>query len=393
MAFDPNSVKDVMRPIEAARGLPNSFYVDQETYDLERENVFFSNWAGLGFGCDVPNIGDASPVTFHGMPMLMLRDRKGDVRVFQNICRHRGMILVNEPQNIKGAITCQYHMWCYGLDGKLRSTPNVGGSGVNDHPDIDKTTLGLIEVRSYVWRDVVFVNVSGTAPAFEDYARETMERWKEFEQPLYFGGPDSVLEYHLNTNWKLAIENYCEAYHLPSIHPGLNSYSKLEDHYNIFGAGPHAGQGTLVYSAQVDEAGREFDRFKDLTDKWDTAAEYLAFFPNVLFGVHKDHTFAFIIESHGLNKTVERVAIHYASAAMLDSDYAALRQNNRKLWNSVFLEDVEVVEGMQRGRACRSFDGGKFSPVMDEATHYFHRWVAEQMVKGADDNKIAAAAE
>lgn len=390
MPFDPASLAPVMQPVSAARGLPNTFYIDEDTFALEREHVFFANWAGLGFASDVANKGDVKPISFLGMPMLLARDRKGVVRVFHNICRHRGMILVKEPQNFKTAVTCAYHMWCYGLDGKLRTTPNVGGPGVDEHADIDKGALGLHEVRSHIWKDVVFVNVSGTAPAFDDYTGDLLSRWSEFEKPMVFGGQDSILEYDLKTNWKLAIENYCESYHLPSIHPGLNSYSKLEDHYNIQGPGPFAGQGTRVYSAQVDDSGREFDRFDGLSDTWDAGAEYIALFPNVLLGVHKDHVFAFIIEPQGLHRTTERCNVYYTGEAMLDHDYDAMRQNNRKLWNSVFLEDVEVVEGMQAGRACRAFDGGKFSPVMDEPTHHFHRWVAEQIAAGTGLARAAA---
>jgi hypothetical protein len=50
------------------------------------------------------------------------------------------------------------------------------------------------------------------------------------------------------------------------------------------------------------------------------------------------------------------------------------------MWRQVFLEDVFVVEGMQRGRHAAGFDGGKFSPVMDAPTHCFHEWVARQFL-------------
>ena len=76
-----------------------------------------------------------------------------------------------------------------------------------------------------MWRDVVFVNLSGLAPEFSYIARPLRERWAEFEQPIYSGGADSMFTLEVDCNWKLAVENYCEAYHLPFIHPGLNSYS------------------------------------------------------------------------------------------------------------------------------------------------------------------------
>src|SRR3546814_2820578 len=41
--------------------------------------------------------------------------------------------------------------------------------------------------------------------------------------------------YELRANWKLAVENYLECYHLPWVHPGLNSYSPLAEHeYRVF---------------------------------------------------------------------------------------------------------------------------------------------------------------
>ena len=56
-----------------------------------------------------------------------------------------------------------------------------------------------------------------------------------------------------------------------------------------------------------------------------------------------------------------------------------MRQKNANMWAEVFAEDIFVVEGMQKGRRASMFDGGKFSPVMDNPTHDFHAWVARQM--------------
>ena len=51
------------------------------------------------------------------------------------------------------------------------------------------------------------------------------------------------------------------------------------------------------------------------------------------------------------------------------------------MWKDVFLEDIEVLEGMQAGRMAQSYDGGKFSAVMDYPTHHFHKWVAQRMMR------------
>lgn len=365
----------VRQPIGQANGLPNAHYIDPTVFTEERAALLMSGWAGLAVAADVPEPGDAKPMTFLDMPLLLIRDKAGQVRVFQNICRHRGMILVDAPRKIEGAIRCPYHSWCYSTEGRLVSTPHVGGPGQNTADGIDRDLLGLIEVRSHIWMDVVWINTSGDAPAFEDVNADLIARWSEFDKPLYHGGADSRFQLEVNCNWKLAVENYCESYHLPWVHPGLNSYSRLEDHYHIEKHGRFSGQGTLVYRQLKDDVGATFPDFDGLSDKWDTAAEYITAYPNVLLGVHRDHAFAIILVPQGPGKTTENVHLYYAQP---DTD-PGLRARNTEQWQQVFKEDIFVVEGMQRGRHAPMFDGGRFSPAMDGPTHMFHDWVASRM--------------
>ena len=370
-----NTVTDlsaVRRPITQAQGLPNAHYINQAVHAEECQALLASQWAGLAVASDAPEPGDAVPLTFLDMPLLLIRDRQGVVRVFQNICRHRSMILVEEPRKIEGAIRCPYHSWCYSTEGKLVSTPHVGGAGQNSHDGIDRALLGLIEVRSQIWRDVVWINMSGDALPFEEAMAPIIARWAEFDKPLYHGGADSTFQLAVNGNWKLAVENYCESYHLPWIHPGLNSYSRLEDHYHIEEPGQFSGQGTQVYRQLTGSDGGVFPDFHGLSKTWDTAAEYISVFPNVLLGVHRDHAYAILLIPEGQTRTVEHVHIYYSHP---DTD-AALRRRNTEQWKLVFEEDIFVVEGMQRGRLAPGFDGGRFSPAMDGPTHLFHDWVA-----------------
>lgn len=375
-------LNDVLKPVDQARGLPNAHYVDPDTFAEERDSVLFANWAGIGFGKDIPAHGDAMPVDFLGMPLVAVRDKDGSINVFQNTCRHRGMTLVQEKGRVRGTLRCPYHSWCYGLDGRLVTTPHVGGPGHNTHEEIRRDELGLLRIRSHVWRDVIFVNISGNAPEFEDYAADVLERWKEFDQPVHHGGESSSFKLDVATNWKLAVENYCESYHLPWVHPGLNSYSRLEDHYHIEVPGAYSGQGTHVYRQLKGENGEIFPDFPGLSQKWDEGAEYIAFYPNVLFGVHRDHAFAILLEPKALDRTVEHVELYYTQEGAQDEKWASLRQRNAEQWKLVFEEDVFVVEGMQKGRHGIGFDGGKFSPAMDGPTHMFHHWVATQIING-----------
>ena len=379
------SLDRVAHSIENANGLPNAHYIDREVFEFERNKLLFGNWAGIGLASDVPEAGDAVPVDFAGLPLLLLRDRDGSIAVFQNTCRHRGMILVEKKCNLRGTIRCPYHSWSYNLDGTLRATPHVGGPGLNYDNSLSREELGLFRIRSHVWRDVVFVNVSGHAADFDVHAASLKQRWHEHEQQLFHGGTDSSFTFDVASNWKLVVENYCESYHLPWVHPGLNSYSRIEDHYHIEELGSFAGQGTRVYRQITDEHGRQFPDFKGLSEFWHRGAEYISFFPNVLFAAQRDHAYVILLLPDGPARTLERVELYYAEDLSESHDFAKLKRQNRELWHGVLEEDLFVVEGMQKGRNGLYFDGGRFAPKMDGPTFVFHRWVVGQLAGAQAD--------
>lgn len=387
-----DAVRAVMTPGEPGCGLPNPAYVDEDIFTLEQEAVFAATWACIGFEKDAPLVGDVFPLSFLDQPLVMVRSSDSDIRVFHNVCSHRGMILVEEPGNTRGLLRCPYHSWCYDLQGDLKRTPYIGGPDQDDHPCFDKSDHGLRAVRTATAFGMVFVNLSGEAPAFKDVHADFLSRWAEFKDaPLTHGGADSTLTFTLETNWKLAVENYCESYHLPWVHPGLNSYSRIEDHYNINEPGRFSGQGTTVYAPTLMEGSdKTFPVLPDLSDMWATGAEYIALYPNVLLGIHKDHAFAILIMPDGPHRCHEQVEIFYYSDASARPDYADLREANASAWQQVFAEDVGVVEGMQRGRASSGFGGGVFSPVLDTPTRCFHMWIAEKYLSFSKPQTIAA---
>ena len=137
----------------------------------------------------------------------------------------------------------------------------------------------------------------------------------------------------------------------------------------------------MVYNPTLEEDGKMFADFEGLSDKWDTGAEYIALYPNVLIGVHRDHFFCILLEPVSHDATVERVEIYYTSEENAGETFANLRTRNTAMWREIFEEDIFVVEGMQSGRRAAHFDGGKFSPAMDAPTHNFHDWVASEVAK------------
>jgi len=162
------------------------------------------------------------------------------------------------------------------------------------------------------------------------------------------------------------------------VHPALNTYSKLEDHYNIEEEGHFSGQGTLVYDPERD--GAPLPKFPNLPPEWDKRAEYLALYPNVMLGIHADHFYAVRVLPDGPDKALETFDIYYVGDEPTGAGFGNVRASVRETWREVFLEDVGVVEGMQAGRASPGFDGGVFTPVLEGPSHCFHRWNARAMM-------------
>ena len=161
---------------EAASGLPNAAYWSDDWLRLEEERLFARNWVFACAEAEVPKPGDVKPIEIAGVPIFVVRGRDGAVRAFQNVCRHRGAQLIQAPCNRK-VLTCPYHAWTYGLDGKIRSRPHFHGAGqIDSFEDGGGPRLDLVAVRAEQLFGCVFVNLSGSAPplaeAFADLSEQ-----------------------------------------------------------------------------------------------------------------------------------------------------------------------------------------------------------------------------
>lgn len=390
------AIDNVRKPLAEATGMPNAVYEDSSLFDFERDHVLGKSWAALGFTTDLPVNGFAKPYDFMGLPLAIMRNKEGEFKVFHNVCSHRGMILLREETEVEGMVRCPYHSWTYDLNGNLKGTPHIGGYGKHKAEGFACENHGLREVRSHVWGGMVFINLSGDAVDFEEYIKPLVHRWgdfcgKEGWDSLTTANTGSQLQLEVQCNWKLAVENYCEAYHLPWVHPGLNTYSPLNQHYNLEVGENMAGQGSYNYNL-ADVAGTHLPRFPHWPEDRLRQAEYISLYPNVLLGLQVDHFFAIILEPKAPNKTVENLRLFYVGEEACGDQYAACRHSQLEAWRVVFGEDVFAVEGMQVGRKSPGFSGGVFSPVLDGPTHHFHNWVANHYAANSENDVSAATA-
>ena len=370
------------QPTAGASALPNRAYTDPAFLEHEQRVLFAPTWICIGTGASIPNAGDVRPVSWLGAPLVLVRAADGGINVFHNVCRHRGNELVWEAGNAGGAIRCPYHSWTYGFDGGLRATPHVGGPGVHHLDSIDPATCGLVAARSAVWLDQVFVNLSGDAEPFADFIAPLQARIDTLADRRWFDSMHAdtelgTLDVEFGGNWKLCVENNLEAYHLPWVHPALTALSPLENHEMLFGDG-FAGQITHGYDHEPITGGAF-----SVIDEWPgLSAEYPTLYPNLFIGLQCDHLWTRRVEPIAPDRSIDVLQIYYFDERALSPELATVRAQRTEAWKQVFLEDLSVVEGMQRGRHSPAFDGGRFSEVMDTTSHHFARWAARRL--GAD---------
>ena len=384
--LDLKKIKVVNKNIDKAHGLPNECYTDLDYLSIERKKIFENKWVVIGVGSSLPNIGDAKPFDLLGIPLIILRDKNNKIRIFHNVCSHRGFKILQEKCKIKNVIRCPYHSWSYDMSGNLIATPHIGGMNKHNCNKFSKSKSGLKEVRSHVWLDLIFVNLNNNEIDFEKYIKPLSDRWKKFwpikdRKLMVYSNDYGYFNLNAKCNWKFAIENYCESYHLPTIHPELNKVSNINDHYHIQGLpNRFAGQGSNKYE-QLIKGNKKFNTFPNWDKNNLKKSEYVALFPNVMIGLHIDHFYVFWLEPLAINKTREHMQMYYVgNASANEKELKELRKENLKFWKNVMLEDIVAIEGMQSGRNSPSYNGGNFSPTMDQPTHQFHKWVTGNLI-------------
>ncbi len=202
--------------------LPGHFYTDPQIFSLEQAKIFEQMWFCAARASDIPTPGSFRTVAVGTESILISRSRKGEVRGFFNVCRHRGAkICTEESGSVSRAFQCPYHAWTYDLDGKLIAAPNL-----TKMPDVDRVAYGLRTVHVREWLGYIWVSLADEPPSFEGTVlQEVVDRLGELANLEHYEVEKLAvgrrIVYDVQANWKLIVENFMECYHCATIHPEL----------------------------------------------------------------------------------------------------------------------------------------------------------------------------
>src|ERR1700745_2750632 len=127
----------------AAGRVSREIFVNEEIYREGLEGLFARVWLFVGHESQIPNPGDYFVSGMGEESVILCRDRAGQVHVFLNSCRHRGMKVCRYDEGNTPVFTCPYHGWSYATDGTLVGVPYFREAY---HGKLDRSQLGLVEV-------------------------------------------------------------------------------------------------------------------------------------------------------------------------------------------------------------------------------------------------------
>jgi phenylpropionate dioxygenase-like ring-hydroxylating dioxygenase large terminal subunit len=351
---------DVREGLEAGYTLPASWYEDPAVRRLEEERIFRRSWQYAGHADRVRDPGDYFTCRAGAIPVVVVRDTEGCVNAFVNICRHRWTEVVQGSGNRK-TLQCPYHAWTYDLDGCLRAAPRS-----EEEPGFDRADFGLIPVRVELWGPLVFVN-----PDLD--AAPLAETLGDLPDLVATSGLDfatlelhEIVDYEIEANWKVVVENFLECYHCPVAHPSFSDLIDVDPgSYRL-----HAGEWYSSQMAPV-RAGNGRPQAYDPAGAI-TESHFHLLWPNftlnVLPGPPNMATLVFL--PAGPERT--RAVMEYLYAPDADAEQKAAMV---EFGNLVGREDQELVESIQRALRAGVIERGRLLLSSEHLIQHFQRLV------------------
>jgi Rieske 2Fe-2S family protein len=374
--FDLTLLENTRRPKAQAITLPGAAYSSTQLFALEQRSLFARQWNCVGRADEVPKPGDFVTRSAAGDSIILLRGQDQQIRAFFNVCRHRGSRLLDAPAgSASPLLVCPYHAWSYDNTGHLCAAPQMSAT-------FRKDDYGLVPVATTLWNGLVFVNLDGRAPPFAAAVTDLPDLARYRMAELQCG---RHLEYEVQANWKLLVENYSECYHCPGAHPQLHKLTELvgrNERAVEVGACFNGGPMRLRDGVQtMSGSGRStMPLIPGLTHEDARYVYYYVVYPNLLLSPHPDYVMmhTLVPVAPGRTRVVCEFLFYPDALALPGFDPADIVD----FWHLTNTQDWALCERTQSATASRGFRQGPYSEVED-CVHLFDRWYADQMVSAA----------
>jgi choline monooxygenase len=282
------------------------------------------------------------------VPLVIVRGEDEDgrpLRALHNVCRHRAGPLATCAARGARALTCQYHGWTYGLDGRLRGAPEMGRAEASTPP--------RWRCRRRGWRSgkgSCSPRSDAHAPPFEALVEGIDARLATAGHALGDLRFHQRVSYDIDCDWKVYVDNYLEGYHVPRVHPALNAALDYAS-YRTDLARWHSLQSSPL------------DIRADALRQRRSAVLWL--WPNTMLNCLPGRLQTNRVLPLGVGRCRVEFDFFYANESAqsaADAQFSDLVQH----------EDIAICTAVQRGLASGSYEAGRLNPLRESGVWHFH---------------------
>ena len=348
-----------------------SLYTDPEIYAEELERIWYRTWVYVGHVSEIPEPNDYVVKSIGPQPVIMSRDRQGDIHLLLNRCAHRANLVCDAERGNSSAFRCPYHGWTFANTGKLLGYPFNSGYGGTEA----KKELGLGRVpRVDSLHGFVFASFAEEGPTLAEHlgaASEVFERLVRLSPEGQVELTAGWLKHKVRANWKMVLENETDGYHPQFVHASIFSVADS-------GIGELYGEKSIAVSRDLggghteNDLRPEFRRMGSPLGWFGTSEDKLPGYVSRMREVHGEaaeeilvdgspHVMVFpnlfiaeiqvfVIQPLAVDETVQHVTALQLKGAP-DVNERMLRQTIGSVGPAGFLlaDDAEMYERNQRG--------------------------------------------
>ncbi|KKW68099.1 (2Fe-2S)-binding protein [Lampropedia cohaerens] len=360
-----------------ANTLPPLCYTDAEFYEFEKEALFNHEWLCLGREDWVPNAGDYFTTKIIGEPLIVARNRAGEIKAMSAVCQHRAMLVAEGSGNTR-AFLCPYHHWAYSLDGELIGAPEMDRTA-----NFNKKDFCLPTLKVEIWQGFVFVNFDQEAPPLAPRLRAIDKVLENYELSAA-QGPRPMPAPRYAWNWKVMMENNNDGYHANRLHHGPlhdfapSALAKFPTDLPADTAGYYRTNGTLHADASFNPTQKAvLPVFPKLTTEERNRFLFVNVPPSLSLVLTSDMVMYLILRADGPEHHFNDTGILCAPGAMKDPAFQYKLDMVINATNDIVAQDLHVDELVQEGLRSRYAVRGRYS-WQEQAQSDFNQWAVKR---------------
>lgn len=377
------------RDVDEACLLPSELYTSEAFHDFEKEAIYSHEWLCVGRVAQIPDLGDWYVFQIVDEPLLVVRDKNGEVRVLSAVCRHRGMVLAEGSGSGCTKFTCPYHHWTYALDGRL-----LGAPAMERAIDFDKSDHSLARLRTEIWQGFIFCSfdpdIAPLAPTLTELD-PLLENY-ELERSTHRHGRTLT---DLPWNWKVMLENFNDPYHASRLHGPLQTFapSGMSDFFTWRDDLGHISR--VQHFTHIDGSFNPTKRailpvFPNLSEQERKRGLFVLVPPTLALAVVPDEIAYFLVTPQGANAVSIDISYCLDPMAIEDPMFEHLFAAAEAGVDNFNREDVYADTMVQRGLCSRFAPRGRYS-WQEETLPQFNRWLVQRYRAHwpSDDRQLA----